>query len=1537
MESTRKSNSNSRLIVVLGMHRSGTSAVTKSLELFGVGLGDNLHPAGFDNPKGFWEDRECIEINDELLSHLNSAYDSLGMKKWDDIKIDLKISELRTRAILLLSRKLVENNGIWGFKDPRTSRLLHFWDNVFVEVGCEVSFVMSIRNPVSVVASLAERNNMAAEKIYFLWLQHTLLPLGFMKDSRHVIVDYDELLANPYAQLVRISAAFGMSLPDRQHPQIKNYENNFIDNELRHTCFTAEEIELDSRASTMVMSAYSLLHRIAIDQESLGSSTSQVMINNLNVNLCAINPAFDYINFLEGDCIGLNQAIVNRDESISFLMQKEDAREQEIFKLHQQILEREERGLNLIRTVAEQEESINSLMQKEDDREQEVFKLHQKILEREERILNLVQIVAEQDEKNRSLIQELELREQQTINIFKIYHHLHAGIKRLYVIMRRTVSNSSRTLWHVLPLSVDDKHKLKASIFRSFSWVFRRTKAYQAWRNLTAPFSEVSQEGRIDEEGQKVSHDEYVPLFSGKSLEKKTAKLICFYLPQYHPIPENDEWWGEGFTEWTNVIPAKPQFEGHYQPHVPSELGYYNVLDSGIQQQQVELAKLYGIEGFCFYFYWFAGKRLLEAPIQKYLDDASLDLPFCLCWANENWSRTWDGLDKEILIAQQYSTNDDLAFIQYISNYMLDSRYIRIDGKPLLLVYRPNLLPSAKETAARWRDWCRNNGIGEIYLAYTQSFETVDPAKYGFDAAIEFPPNNSAPPNVTDSVKPLSGDFGCTVYDWQVFVERSKKYTQSKYTLFRSVCPAWDNTARRKNSSTIFMNSTPALYQRWLKNAISDTLKYRTKPDERLVFVNAWNEWAEGAHLEPDEKYGYAYLQATRNALEQTSNNVTDEKMIRRIVLVAHDAYPHGAQYLILNMAKVFHESMGFKVDMIVMGEGPLIKEYSKYATIHKLINTDPEGDIALNLVRKLSEQGATSAITNTAVTGMIIPVLKQCGFTAVSLIHELPQLIKEYKLEKHVKTIAREADKIVFAARAVMTGFELFSKLDETKVVIRPQGLYKKSSLQTDEKIKSARKDLRKKFNIPENSTIVLGVGFADYRKGIDIFVDSGINVIKNNNNVYFIWLGKFEPTIEKIIKKTIDVSGLNDHFIFPGLDYNSDIYYAGSDIYALTSREDPFPSVVMEALDAFTPVIAFSKSGGSAELLTKGGGVLVDEINSIDFSSALNSLINNPEMTHQLGCEGKKIIDEDFSFRKYLFDLAELAKTGLRRVSVIVPNYNYEQYIHERLHSITAQNYPIYEIIILDDASSDNSRDVIKDFIQKQKIDCSLIINTKNSGSVFSQWKKGIDASSGDYSWIAEADDLSEPGFLNEVMEKFDDPSIVISYCESKQMDSSGNILCDNYLEYVRDISCVKWLCNYKEKGINEITSGLAIKNTIPNVSAVVFKRDIIESVLQENIELIKQYKNAGDWLTYTYVLRHGDISYSSKSLNKHRRHRNSITISGFGAAQLNEISRVQKKIRDEFHVDIASQRKAHEYLELLYKQFGLDVSDDIFIDKS
>ena len=346
------------------------------------------------------------------------------------------------------------------------------------------------------------------------------------------------------------------------------------------------------------------------------------------------------------------------------------------------------------------------------------------------------------------------------------------------------------------------------------------------------------------------------------------ATLVAFYLPQFHATPENDAWWGPGFTEWRNVTRALPQFEGHAQPRLPGALGFYDLTAGDILRRQVELAREYGIGAFCFYFYWFNGQRLLDAPLQAWLADRSLDLPFCLCWANESWSRRWDGRAEDILVAQRHGAEDDLAFIAHVAAYLRDPRYLRVEGKPLLLVYRPGLLPDSKATAVRWREYCRQQGIGEICIAYVQGFERPDPADLGFDAAVEFPPNMETPDAVTASQSLVNPDFRGEVLDWRELARAVAARDLPSYPLFPGVNAGWDNEPRRPGCGRVYLHASPRGYRDWLQRTIQSRLA-GTPAGWKLVFINAWNEWAEGAVLEPDARLGHAWLEATRQALQR--------------------------------------------------------------------------------------------------------------------------------------------------------------------------------------------------------------------------------------------------------------------------------------------------------------------------------------------------------------------------------------------------------------------------------------------------------------------------------------------------------------------------------------------------------------------------------------------------------------------------------------------------------------------------------------------
>ena len=354
-------------------------------------------------------------------------------------------------------------------------------------------------------------------------------------------------------------------------------------------------------------------------------------------------------------------------------------------------------------------------------------------------------------------------------------------------------------------------------------------------------------------------------------------RAIAFYLPQFHPVRENDEWWGTGFTEWRNVTKARPLFKGHYQPHLPADLGFYDLRLPETRDAQAALAREHGIHGFCYYNYWFNGRRILERPFNEVLASGKPDFPFCLCWANENWTRVWNGGEKDVLLGQQYSAEDDLAHIARLMPAFKDARYIRVDGKPLFIVYRTQLMPDPARTAEIWREAARREGLGELYLARVESFgDDINPASIGFDADIEFAPNwrrlgsplhQSKLAGILIKLGLLSDVYlRQTVATYDGMIKGMLSKSPPDHVRFRGVTPGFDNSARRAEGAAILVESTPEKYAIWLREIARQTLQQR-RGDERIIFINAWNEWAEGNHLEPDLLHGRAYLQATADVL----------------------------------------------------------------------------------------------------------------------------------------------------------------------------------------------------------------------------------------------------------------------------------------------------------------------------------------------------------------------------------------------------------------------------------------------------------------------------------------------------------------------------------------------------------------------------------------------------------------------------------------------------------------------------------------------
>ncbi|MEN8648986.1 glycosyltransferase [Bacillus cereus group sp. BceL062] len=633
----------------------------------------------------------------------------------------------------------------------------------------------------------------------------------------------------------------------------------------------------------------------------------------------------------------------------------------------------------------------------------------------------------------------------------------------------------------------------------------------------------------------------------------------------------------------------------------------------------------------------------------------------------------------------------------------------------------------------------------------------------------------------------------------------------------------------------------------------------------------------------------------------------------KKIIYVSHDAHFHGAQLLSLHTIKALKENFDYSVAIISIGSGILIPDFQKYGPVYCLEEDYPTEETVELLIKTLLSQDYTIAICSTVISGDMVALLARHNIKVISLIHELPHLIQQYSAEGKARNIAESAYKIVFPSQYVYEKFLTITQLDHQKCHILPQGLFNHNPYKNN--ITVARNELRKKLNLPLDSKIILGVGFADYRKGIDLFSFIAYSVRKVHNNIHFIWVGRTDVHLIDTLSPRYKA-----HFTLVDPTPDIGLYNAGADLYLLTSREDPFPNVVLEALDTKVPVIGFKNAGGFEDVVTEKTGALVDFLNLPKMVERIYELIGDEELRLQKGSFGQELIEKNFNFLNYIYQLLALLEHNYKKISVIVPNYNYEHYLPDRVRSILNQTYPLYELIFLDDASTDNSVSTFEKLLSKENkphLKVQRIINEKNSGSVFKQWIKGVSAATGDYIWIAESDDLCEKTFLQEVIQGFHiNNKVTLSYTQSKQIDEQGNVIADHYLNYTNDIDKEKWKTPYFRKGIDEIQDTLLIKNTIPNVSSVVFKNIDIKNTEKQ----LAKFKIAGDWFFYVSILQEGHIHFNPKSLNYHRRHTNSVTKTEDSYSHYNEVVQMQNFIKMNFTIDDISKMKMYTYRKYL-----------------
>lgn len=951
------------------------------------------------------------------------------------------------------------------------------------------------------------------------------------------------------------------------------------------------------------------------------------------------------------------------------------------------------------------------------------------------------------------------------------------------------------------------------------------------------------------------------------------VKAIAYYLPQFHAIAENDKWWGEGFTEWRNTSRALPRFEGHYQPRIPRDLGFYNLEDINVLRHQCALAKSSGIYAFAFYYYYFNKKRVLDRPVELFLADESIDMPFLLVWANENWTKTWDGFDRDVLLRQDYRLEDDVHFVSDLARHFMDKRYLRIGDRPLWVIYRPGIIPNAKETFNRWRGLFWELFKLDPIIMMAQGFDDLDPRVYELDGAVEFPPHKVASglAPINHKLNIFDGSFRGHVLSYDDMVRQSLAENPSDFPLIRAVTPSWDNEARRPGRGMTLHGSTPGKFESWLR-AISKQALENSIGGESFVLINAWNEWAEGAYLEPDIHYGFAYLNATFRGVSLCPEKADTEKL--KVLIVGHDAEQNGAQFLALGLGARMTRQFGVNVAYLLLGGGPLLPQYNEIGPTTILSANDP--DLHRELER-LRLEGYSIAVTNTAATGNIIPALKHAGFKVASLVHELRRVIISYSFTEHCEKMAAFADYIVFPSEVVEASF--FEIVDNIKgqALILPQGLYKEELLD----LSLDRASIRAELGLPLSAQVVIGVGYADLRKGIDRFISTALSICANNKDIYFIWVGS--PSREAIDwhLPDIDRAKLNEQIRITGFESNVARWYAIADLFFLTSREDPFPSVVLEAMAVGLPIVGYYGTGGCDSIVERYGR-LVSECDSLNVQLTILQFLGQSKAEKEISsAERRAAVIRDYNFNYYCFSLLQKLREALPTVSVIVPNYNYAHYIGDRLRTIFQQTHPVFEIIVLDDASPDNSVEEVTRVAIEEKRDIRLYVNEINSGSPFPQWRKGLSLANGKYIWIAEADDLSVPDFLGLIIARMQVANSAIGFCDSKQIDELGRHIGASYKPYINQIEDSFFDTSFDISGPEFLARFLSVKNVILNVSGVVFRRDALKMALETIGDELDAFRVAGDWRIYAEICSAGGgVSYLADSLNTHRRHSVSVT---------------------------------------------------------
>jgi glycosyltransferase involved in cell wall biosynthesis len=626
----------------------------------------------------------------------------------------------------------------------------------------------------------------------------------------------------------------------------------------------------------------------------------------------------------------------------------------------------------------------------------------------------------------------------------------------------------------------------------------------------------------------------------------------------------------------------------------------------------------------------------------------------------------------------------------------------------------------------------------------------------------------------------------------------------------------------------------------------------------------------------------------------------------------------------LLNIGTVLRRQFGLPVRHVFLESGDLLSRYEENGpctVLSSAHSVEPEAVFAT-----LAAKGFTLAIANTTVSGKLVQPMKKAGLHVVSLVHELPGLIRNYGIEASAAIMARESDLVVFPGKFVRDRFQQLCGEIAAPTSIKPQGLYRREIAPDT----AAPLAVRSALGLPQDAKLVLNVGYGDLRKGFDLFSRVAKAASKRRDDIFFVWVGKILRGQAKAETTDNAANRDNSKVVTVGQRHEVSQFYAAADVFFLSSREDPYPSVVLEALAAGLPDVGFAGATG-CELLIETHGTTVPFEDVDAAAAAIGRFLDLPADSIRASVEARIAeIRTNYDYKDYCFWLLQQFKPELRRVSVVVPNYNHERYLQERLGSIFKQSYPVYQVVVLDDASSDGSVSAIKRIAADCRREIALVANDTNSGSLAKQWSKGLAQCTGDFVWIAESDDVADPAFLAECVQALERSGADFCFTDSWQIDGEGKRIGNSYVRYVDDIEPGTFTRDFVMPGHDFVRRFLAVKNVILNMSGVLWRREVLVQAIVAIGSDLDQLRITADWRLYIAASAVGHkVAYVAQPLNGHRRHQRSITSSLDKQRHADEVRWMQAIASREVTPDSDVVAKAEQHLAHVHNYLGVVIT--------